>query len=216
MTDFFVFVFLATIGTTIFYRKRDKKKFKISLIICIICFFAIGASPKPKNTDNKKSDNKVVKTVKTKTTKKQTSNKQKSQNKKADKKPKTDKKKKDDKPKYKEYTTEANKQFCDYYLQELQNSLKQNGLNIAVKVEYVDNALMCVIVPQEFKYASNTDIQYLADNVLKGKNQLFNQWASSNNYNPKDNPNLTLKSEDGTELAVESVFSKTMKRKVNN
>ncbi|MEX2805000.1 hypothetical protein AB3329_07805 [Streptococcus sp. H31] len=114
----------------------------------------------------------------------------------------------------KKYTEEANAEFANYLAQNFSEQLADT--NISGHVEYAEDLLIYIYVPQDFKYASNAMIQKTADNVLSVKNNLFSRWAQENGYKESDNPILYLRSEDGTDLAEESVWNGTMKRKIDN
>ena len=101
----------------------------------------------------------------------------------------------------------------------LNQSFADNGANVSVSVQYYGDNLIYVIVPQDFKYETNVNLQKLADTVLDAKENYFNNWAIENGYDLSytNSPNLYLKSEDDTTLAEESgILNKTMKVKVKN
>lgn len=118
-----------------------------------------------------------------------------------------------------EYTEESNAAFATAFMNALNQSLADNGTNVSVSVQYYGDNLIYVIVPQDFKYETNVNIQKLADTVLDAKENYFNNWAIENGYDLSytNSPNLYLKSEDDTTLAEESgILNKTMKVKVKN
>lgn len=118
-----------------------------------------------------------------------------------------------------EYTEESNAAFATAFMNALNQSLADNGANVSVSVQYYGDNLIYVIVPQDFKYETNVNIQKLADTVLDAKENYFNNWAIENGYDLSytNSPNLYLKSEDDTTLAEESgILNKTMKVKVKN
>lgn len=118
-----------------------------------------------------------------------------------------------------EYTEESNAAFATAFMNALNQSLADNGTNVSVSVQYYGDNLIYVIVPQDFKYETNVNLQKLADTVLDAKENYFNNWAIENGYDLSytNSPNLYLKSEDDTTLAEESgIFSKKMKLKVDN
>lgn len=118
-----------------------------------------------------------------------------------------------------EYTEESNAAFATAFMNALNQSLADNGANVSVSVQYYGDNLIYVIVPQDFKYETNVNIQKLADTVLDAKENYFNNWAIENGYDLRytNSPNLYLKSEDDTTLAEESgILNKTMKVKVKN
>ena len=118
-----------------------------------------------------------------------------------------------------EYTEESNAAFATAFMNALNQSLADNSTNVSVSVQYYGDNLIYVIVPQDFKYETNVNLQKLADTVLDAKENYFNNWAIENGYDLSytTSPNLYLKSEDDTTLAEESgIFSKKMKLKVDN
>ncbi len=79
------------------------------------------------------------------------------------------------------------------------------------------NVSIYMTVPQDYKYASNTQIQELADLMLSAKNQQFTKWLSENGFSSDVTaPYLYIQTEDGTNLAKESLWSGNMKLKINN
>lgn len=118
-----------------------------------------------------------------------------------------------------EYTEESNAAFATALMNALNQSLADNGANVSVTVQYYGDNLIYVIVPQDFRYETNVNLQKLADTVLDAKENYFNNWAIENGYDLSytNSPNLYLKSEDDTTLAEESgVLNKKMKLKVDN
>lgn len=118
-----------------------------------------------------------------------------------------------------EYTKESNAAFATAFMNALNQSLTDNGANISVSVQYYDDRLIYVIVPQDFKYEANANLQKLADTIFEAKENYFNKWAIENGYDLgyTNSPKLYLKSEDDTTLAEESgVLDKKMKLKVDN
>ena len=118
-----------------------------------------------------------------------------------------------------EYTEESNAAFATAFMNALNQSLADNGTNVSVNVQYYGDNLIYVIVPQDFRYETNVNLQKLADTVLEAKENYFNKWAIENGYDLgyTNSPNLYLKSEDDTTLAEESgVLNKKMKLKVDN
>ena len=118
-----------------------------------------------------------------------------------------------------EYTEESNAAFATAFMNALNQSLADNGTNVSVSVQYYGDNLIYVIVPQDFRYETNVNLQKLADTVLDAKENYFNKWAIENGYDLgyTNSPNLYLKSEDDTTLAEESgVLNKKMKLKVDN
>ena len=101
-----------------------------------------------------------------------------------------------------EYTEESNAAFATAFMNALNQSLADNGTNVSVNVQYYGDNLIYVIVPQDFKYETNVNLQKLADTVLEAKENYFNKWAIENGYDLgyTNSPNLYLKSEDDTTL----------------
>ena len=119
-----------------------------------------------------------------------------------------------------EYTEESNAAFATAFMNTLNQSLADGGVNVSVSVQYMGKNLIYVIVPQDFKYEPTSSIQKLADTVYQAKENYFNEWAIDNGYDLSytNAPHLYIKSDgDQTTLAEESgIFNKTMKVKVKN
>lgn len=108
---------------------------------------------------------------------------------------------------------EGGKQFAAYFKQQLDAQYADIGYTFPVTG---DETIIYVSVPQDYKYASNADIQKLADNLLSAKNGKFFTWATENNYDYKNGPILYMQAEDGTVLAEEGAFEGDMNVKVKN
>jgi len=80
------------------------------------------------------------------------------------------------------------------------------------------SSLIDVVVPQNYKYLPNSQIQQLADTILSAKENCFKEWNAKpeNNYDQTYGPSLYIKSPDGTTLAKESFWGGTMKRVIDN
>lgn len=119
-----------------------------------------------------------------------------------------------------EYTKESNAAFATAFMNTLNQSLADGGVNVSVSVQYMGKNLIYVIVPQDFKYEPTSSIQKLADTVYQAKENYFNEWAIDNGYDLSytNAPHLYIKSDgDQTTLAEESgILNKTMKVKVKN
>ncbi len=118
-----------------------------------------------------------------------------------------------------EYTEDSNAAFATAFMNTLNQSLADNGVSVNFNVQYYGDNLIYVIVPQDFKYEANADLQKLADMIFQAKESYFNEWAIENGYDLgyTNSPNLSVKSEDDTTLAEESgVLDKKMKLKVDN
>lgn len=118
-----------------------------------------------------------------------------------------------------EYTEESNASFATAFMNTLNQSLADSGVDINVRVEYYGENLIYVIVPQDFKYEPNASIQKLADSIFQAKENYFTEWAIDNGYDLGDTnpPHLYVKSEDETTLAEESgILERKMKLKIDN
>lgn len=75
-----------------------------------------------------------------------------------------------------------------------------------------------MVVPQNYKYLQNSQIQQLADTILSAKENCFQEWNAKpeNNYDETYGPRLYVKSPDGTTLAKESFLGGKMKRVIDN
>ena len=118
-----------------------------------------------------------------------------------------------------EYTEESNASFATAFMNALNQSLADSGVDINVRVEYYGENLIYVIVPQDFKYEPNASIQKLADSIFQAKENYFTEWAIDNGYDLGDTnpPHLYVKSEDDTILAEESgILERKMELKIDN
>lgn len=118
----------------------------------------------------------------------------------------------------KKWTEESNKEFASYFMNETNRNLVADGLTFTVSTKYNGDRIIHMIVPQDFKYGTNVEIQKMADSTLGAKNRLFIIWAAENGYDPNDvkAPVLYIDAEDGTTLAEESLWDGNMKLKVDN
>lgn len=118
-----------------------------------------------------------------------------------------------------EYTEESNSAFATAFMNALNQSLADSGVDVNVRVEYYGENLIYVIVPQDFKYEPNASIQKLADSIFQAKENYFTEWAIDNGYDLGDTnpPHLYVKSEDETTLAEESgILERKMELKIDN
>ncbi|SEF19240.1 hypothetical protein SAMN04487839_101484 [Streptococcus gallolyticus] len=109
---------------------------------------------------------------------------------------------------------EGAKNYQKYYVEQLNNTLYASGSNDQVSEGYVSKEIMTVIVPQEYKYYSDNELQQLVDSLLNLKYSFFKQWAEENHYySDSDTPYLYVETPDGATIAQESVWDNTMKLK---
>ncbi|AQP41934.1 Uncharacterised protein [Streptococcus gallolyticus] len=109
---------------------------------------------------------------------------------------------------------EGAKSYQKYYVEQLNNTLYASGSNDQVSEGYVSKEIMTVIVPQEYKYYSDNELQQLVDSLLNLKYSFFKQWAEENHYySDSDTPYLYVETPDGATIAQESVWDNTMKLK---
>ncbi|MCK3988538.1 hypothetical protein HCB74_06255 [Streptococcus suis] len=118
-----------------------------------------------------------------------------------------------------EYTEESNAAFATAFMNALNQSLADNGVDINVRVQYYGKNLIHVIVPQDFKYEPNTSIQKVADSVFQAKENYFTEWAIDNGYDLGYTyaPKLYINAEDDTTLAEEEgILERKMELKIDN
>lgn len=109
---------------------------------------------------------------------------------------------------------EGAKNYQKYYVEQLNNTLYASGSNDQVSEGYVSKEIMTVIVPQEYKYYSDNELQQLVESLLNLKYSFFKQWAEENHYySDSDTPYLYVETPDGATIAQESVWDNTMKLK---
>lgn len=118
----------------------------------------------------------------------------------------------------KEYDDTANSAFASALNSEINTVLSENGSTDQFSVLADGSALIDVIVPQNYKYLANAQIQQLADTLLGAKNNYFSAWNAKpeNSYDNATAPRLYMYSPDGTLLAKESFWSGAMKREIDN
>ncbi|MGT2833375.1 hypothetical protein Javan249_0003 [Streptococcus phage Javan249] len=118
-----------------------------------------------------------------------------------------------------EYTKESNAAFASAFLNNLNQTLANNGLPTGLNVEYYDDNLIYIYVPQDFKYESTSTVQKIADSLFQAKENYFKEWAIDNGYDLSyaSSPALYVKAEDGTTLASEGgILDRKMKVKIKN
>ncbi|MCO4637952.1 hypothetical protein Si034_00879 [Streptococcus infantarius subsp. infantarius] len=118
----------------------------------------------------------------------------------------------------KTYDDAANTAFASELNAQINNVLSQSGVTDSFAVMPNGSNLIDVVVPQNYKYVPNSQIQQLADVILSAKNNIFLDWNAKpeNSYDKASAPILYVKSPDGATLAKESVWSGSMKRVIDN
>lgn len=118
----------------------------------------------------------------------------------------------------KTYDDAANTVFASELNTKINDVLRQGGVTDSFAVMPNGSNLIDVVVPQNYKYVPNSQIQQLADIILSAKENCFQEWNAKpeNDYNQTHGPYLYVKSPDGTTLAKESFWSGTMKRVIDN
>ena len=118
----------------------------------------------------------------------------------------------------KTYDDAANAAFASEFNTQINDALSQGGVTDSFAVMPNSSVLIDVVVPQDYKYLPNSQIQELADTILSAKENCFQEWNAKpeNNYDQTYGPMLYVKSPDGTTLAKESFWGGTMKRVIDN
>ena len=118
----------------------------------------------------------------------------------------------------KTYDDAANAAFASEFNTQINDALRQGGVTDSFAVMPNSSVLIDVVVPQDYKYLPNSQIQELADTILSAKENCFQEWNAKpeNNYDETYGPRLYVKSPDGTTLAKESFWGGTMKRVIDN
>ena len=118
----------------------------------------------------------------------------------------------------KTYDDAANAAFASEFNTQINDALSQGGVTDSFAVMPNSSVLIDVVVPQDYKYLPNSQIQELADTILSAKENCFQEWNAKpeNNYDETYGPRLYVKSPDGTTLAKESFWGGTMKRVIDN
>ena len=118
----------------------------------------------------------------------------------------------------KKYDDAANTAFASELSSQLNAALSQNGVTDSIAVMPNGSGVIDAVVPQDYKYLPNSQIQQLADVILSAKNNIFLDWNAKpeNSYDKASAPILYVKTPDGATLAKESVWSGSMKRVIDN
>ena len=118
----------------------------------------------------------------------------------------------------KTYDDAANTAFASELNTQINDVLRQGGVTESFAVMPNGSSLIDVVVPQDYKYLPNSQIQQLADTILSAKENCFQEWNAKpeNDYDETYGPRLYVKSPDGTNLAKESFWGGTMKRVIDN
>ncbi|MCW8644633.1 hypothetical protein OQG70_05040 [Streptococcus macedonicus] len=118
----------------------------------------------------------------------------------------------------KTYDDAANTAFASELNTRINDVLRQGGVTDSFAVMPNSSVLIDVVVPQDYKYLPNSQIQQLADTILSAKENCFQEWNAKpeNDYDETYGPRLYVKSPDGTTLAKESFWGGTMKRVIDN
>lgn len=192
----------ALLWSVIKKNKDLRKKSLIGGLLAMIMFF-IGVLISP--TDKSESSVETAKTEQTSSSKKKNAKTSSSSKKEASSSSKT-------------YDDAANTAFASELNTKINDVLKQSGITDSFAVMPNSSVLIDVVVPQNYKYLPNPQIQQLADTLLSAKENYFQEWNAKpeNNYNETYGPRLYIKSPDGTTLAKESFFGGKMKRVIDN
>lgn len=200
--------FIVSIGAllwSVIKKNKDlRKKSLIGGLLAMIMFF-IGALISP--TDKSESSVETAKTEQTSSSKKKTSS---SSKKEASSSSSTETRK--------TYDDATNTAFASELNTKINDVLRQGGVTDSFAVMPNGSSLIDVVVPQNYKYLPNSQIQQLADTLLSAKENYFQEWNAKpeNNYNETYGPRLYVKSPDGTTLAKESFLGGKMKRVIDN
>lgn len=118
----------------------------------------------------------------------------------------------------KTYDDAANAAFASEFNTQINDALRQGDVTDSFAVMPNGSNLIDVVVPQDYKYLPNSQIQELADTILSAKENCFQEWNAKpeNDYDETYGPRLYVKSPDGTTLAKESFWGGTMKRVIDN
>ena len=179
----------------------------------------VAASSKKKTTKSSSKEVKVSSSSKKKTTK--TSSKKKATVKSSSKKTKSSSNSSsatETSSSVKAYDDAANAAFASELNTQINNVLSQSGVTDSFAVMPDGSNLIDVVVPQDYKYLPNSQIQQLADTILSAKENCFQEWNAKpeNDYDQTYGPSLYIKSPDGVTLAKESFWGGTMKRVIDN
>lgn len=204
----------ALLWSVIKKNKDLRKKTLIGGLLAMIMFF-IGALISP--TDKSESSVETAKTEQTSSSKKKNAKTSSSSKKEASSSSKTVSSTETSSTS-KTYDDAANTAFASELNTKINDVLKQSGITDSFAVMPNSSVLIDVVVPQNYKYLPNPQIQQLADTLLSAKENYFQEWNAKpeNNYNETYGPRLYVKSPDGTTLAKESFLGGKMKRVIDN
>ena len=204
----------ALLWSVIKKNKDLRKKSLIGGLLAMIMFF-IGALISP--TDKSESSVETAKTEQTSSSKKKNAKTSSSSKKEASSSSKTVSSTETSSTS-KTYDDAANTAFASELDTKINDVLKQSGITDSFAVMPNSSVLIDVVVPQDYKYLPNSQIQQLADTLLYAKENFFQEWNAKpeNNYNETYGPRLYVKSPDGTTLAKESFLGGKMKRVIDN
>lgn len=204
----------ALLWSVIKKNKDLRKKSLIGGLLAMIMFF-IGALISP--TDKSESSVETAKTEQTSSSKKKNAKTSSSSKKEASSSSKTVSSTETSSTS-KTYDDAANTAFASELNTKINDVLKQSGITDSFAVMPNSSVLIDVVVPQNYKYLPNPQIQQLADTLLSAKENYFQEWNAKpeNNYNEAYGPRLYVKSPDGTTLAKESFLGGKMKRVIDN
>lgn len=204
----------ALLWSVIKKNKDLRKKSLICGLLAMIMFF-IGALISP--TEKSESSVETAKTEQTSSSKKKNAKTSSSSKKEASSSSKTVSSTETSSTS-KTYDDAANTAFASELNTKINDVLKQSGITDSFAVMPNSSVLIDVVVPQDYKYLPNSQIQQLADTLLSAKENYFQEWNAKpeNNYNEAYGPRLYVKSPDGTTLAKESFLGGKMKRVIDN
>lgn len=198
--------FIVSIGAllwSVIKKNKDlRKKSLIGGLLAMIMFF-IGALISP--TDKSESSVETAKTEQTSSKKTSSSSKKEASSSSSTEARKT-------------YDDAANTAFASELNTKINDVLRNGGVTDSFAVMPNGSSLIDVVVPQNYKYLQNSQIQQLADTILSAKENCFQEWNAKpeNNYDETYGPRLYVKSPDGTTLAKESFLGGKMKRVIDN
>ena len=204
-------VYIGALLWSVIKKNKDlRKKSLIGGLLTMIMFF-IGVLISP--TDKSESSVETAKTEQTSSSKKTSS----SSKKEASSSSKTVSSTETSSTS-KTYDDAANTAFASELNTKINDVLKQSGITDSFAVMPNSSVLIDVVVPQNYKYLPNPQIQQLADTLLSAKENYFQEWNAKpeNNYNEAYGPRLYVKTPDGTTLAKESFLGGKMKRVIDN
>ena len=208
-------VYIGALLWSVIKKNKDlRKKSLIGGLLAMIMFF-IGVLISP--TDKSESSVETAKTEQTSSSKKKNAKTSSSSKKEASSSSKTVSSTETSSTS-KTYDDAANTAFASELNTKINDVLKQSGITDSFAVMPNSSVLIDVVVPQNYKYLPNPQIQQLADTLLSAKENYFQEWNAKpeNNYNEAYGPRLYVKSPDGTTLAKESFLGGKMKLVIDN